>query len=244
MTNPNNVKIQHCESRQIAIEKAGLKLQELINDNCTLDKGLLLLLSGGSSLALVENIDTKNFSKAVTIGVLDERYSDDTQVNNFRLITQTNFYHKSLSAGANFIDTRIANGESSEELGQRFESALKRWCAENPEGRIIITQGIGINGHTSGIMPFPEDPAKFVKMFDDERWVIAYDATGKDSHASRVTTTLPFLRSVDASILFVCGEDKRPALARALDTNGEMATTPARVIWDMKQVFLFTDLEM
>lgn len=226
------------------IQIASRKLNEILTDTLKQKKAILLLLSGGSSLSLVENIDTSNFSKAITIGVLDERYSDNPQVNNFSLIAQTNFYQKSMSAGANFIDTRILSGESSAEPGQRFEDSLKKWREENPEGYIVITQGIGVDGHTSGIMPFSEDPAKFEKMFNDERWVVAYDATNIDSHASRVTTTLPFLRSVDASVLFVCGEEKKSALARAINFDGDTAATPAGVIWEMKQVFLFTDLEV
>ena len=232
-----NIKITNCDSKNEAVSLATSKLQQLIDDKVTAGESILLLLSGGSAWALLEKLSTDKFSDRITIGVLDERYSNDEKINNFSQLAQSNFYKNTKTAGANFVDTRVVEGESQSDLAVRFESALKKWRTENPDGKIIITQGIGVDGHTSGIMPFPENPAHFKALFDSEnKWVVAYDATGKNDNPLRVTTTLSFLRQVDESVLFVSGEDKKSAVARVFDSNESISAVPARIIFEMKRV--------
>ena len=85
----------------------------------------------------------------------------------------------------------------------------------------------------------------FNKNFNDNnKIVIAYDATGKNQYTLRVTTTLSFLKDVDVSIVFVCGVDKTDALRKTLSSDGDISTTPARIINEMKEVFLFTDIRL
>ncbi len=206
---------------------------------------VLFLVSGGSAFALLDGVDPSVFGPYLTIGVLDERYSEDPMVNNFSQLMKTHFYGTARSAGCPFIDTRLLQSETQEALRMRFEKALKQWRQDHAEGKIVITQGMGPDGHTSGVLPFSEDERGFIDTFNNpDHWTAAYDAAGKNPYPLRVTTTLSFLRQVDASILFVCGADKKEALKKVLAHEGSLAQTPARIINDMPQVFVFTDISL
>lgn len=200
-------------------------------------KEFLFLSSGGSSLKILDHIDTNNFGPQSTIGVLDERYSTDPEINNLAQLEKTQFLKKALANGANFIDTKPKQNESAEELAKRFEDALRKFS-----GEIIASVGIGPDAHTSGIMPFPEDPELFEKTFNaTEHWVIAYDAQNKNPYRMRITTTFPFLRKIDHAIIFAIGDEKKTALQKLVSENGTLAESPCRIWRENPSSELFTD---
>lgn len=186
---------------------------------------ILLLCSGGSSLELVDGFVLKSH---ITVSTLDERYSIDSSINNF---SQLMNYIKA----PKFIDTRVKAGESLEELAQRFEKALREWKEKNSNGKVVITQGMGIDGHTAGIMP--------QTVFDDEKqWVVGYDVKEKNEYPLRVTCTFTFLRHVDYSIAYITEERKKEAFLLLLAEEGTLEATPARIMREMKNVKIFTDI--
>jgi len=205
---------------------------------------VLLMVSGGSAFNLLHGINAKNLGKHITISVLDERFSEDPKISNFVQLAGTEFYRKAGERGVSFIDTRPRAGETVEELAKRFEKGLREWRERNSGGKVIITQGVGEDGHTAGIMPYPENPKLFKRLFDDSStWVVGYDAGEKNEYALRVTITHPFLRDVvDHSIIYAVGEGKREALRRVFLKEGTLWETPARIIHEMKDVKLFTDV--
>lgn len=218
------------------------KLNELLESNS--ENAILLMLSGGSALKLLEKINSDFLAPEITITVLDERYSEDTSINNFAQITQTSFYATAVEKGCHFIGTTVKEGQTLEECAADFEAGLRTWKEENPEGKVIITQGMGPDGHTSGIMPFPEDHEDFDKFFQGERWVVGYDAGNKNPYSERFSTTITFLKDiVDYSVLYITGKEKQEILTKALSEKGNIYKTPIEVIKEMKgEVYLFTDL--
>ena len=221
--------------------------KESLNDELakTDDSAILLLLSGGSTLKLLPDINTKLFGPRLTISILDERYSKEPNINNFAQLQNILFYKEALQKGSFFIDTKVTDEETLEGLAQRFEATLRNWKKANPQGKIIATQGIGADGHTAGIMPYPENPDLFKNLFEDkEKWVVGYDATlSKNQYPLRVTTTFPFLRSIiDVTIVYIAGEEKKAALQKVMSEDGSLAETPARIIKEMKSVRLFSDI--
>ena len=216
------------------------RTQDLQNLFSSSSRPVLVLLSGGSAFDLLRKIDIENFGKHITIGVLDERFSTDEKVNNFAQLTATEFYRRAQEKGVHFIDTRIKEGETLEGLVKRFEKALREWKEENPVGTVIITQGIGTDGHTAGIMPHFENP----EMFDDpDIWVLGYDAKEKLQHPLRVTVTFPFLRNiVDHSIVYAKGEEKKEIVEKIMAKQGSLAQIPALIIHEMKDVKIITEL--
>lgn len=235
---------QSAENSMESLTKAAANaLNQAILD--TGEEAVLLLLSGGSSLALLGSINTQSLGGRVIIAPLDERYSANPNENNMAQIAESEFYSKAMSAGSHFIDTRIKDGESREELAKRFNDSLREWMNENPSGNIIATIGIGPDGHISGVMPFPEDHGGFNENFNDgnsEKLVVGYDAGDKNQFPQRVTTTLNLLRKIDTAIVYAVGENKREAVKKVLADNGDLATSPARILREIEgKVLLFTD---
>jgi len=228
-----------------ATAQAAHALSQAIVDTISSNIPTLCLFSGGSAFSILNLLPIPADASVCTIGVLDERYTANPKESNFRQLVASDFCTRMLSAGASAIDTWPHSGESASELAIRFEYALRLWSTTHPDGRILITQGMGPDGHTSGMMPLPDDPEKFGELFDNEaHWVAAYDATGKNPYPSRVTTTCAFLRHVDTSIFLITGEEKRPAYTRLLTKHGDLTHTPARIVREMKSVLIFTDISI
>jgi len=232
------------QERQEVIERAVENLNRILKG--VKDYPGLLLLSGGSAFNLLDGINAENLGKHITISVLDERFSEDPKISNFVQLAGMEFYRKAGERGVSFIDTRPRLGETVEELAKRFEKSLRQWKESNPEGKVIITQGVGEDGHTAGIMPYPENPKLFKRLFDDSStWVVGYNAGEKNEYALRVTVALPFLREVvDHSIVYAAGRNKKRVLARVLAANGTLYEIPARIINEMKDAALFTDIKI
>ena len=227
------------ESAQLA----GKKLTEIFRTNK--EVSILFLVSGGSALKILTFIDSTCFDSRVTVGVLDERFSTDPAVNNFAQLSQTDFYKKITEKNCHVIHTMPFGNETPGDLATRWEQSLRDWKNNHPDGVTVITQGIGPDGHTAGIMPYAEEPEIFKSLFEDfDAWIVAYDAEGKTPYRLRVTTTIPFLLSVDVAVVYVCGLEKLDALKKTLAKEGSLAATPARVIQQMKHVSLFTDLSV
>ncbi len=227
----------------IVHEKARETLINLLRERK--DHPVLLLLSGGSAFDILKDMPNGCVGKTTTIGVLDERFSKDQEVNNFSLLEKTDFFQLAKSALAQSIDTRPHDNENLAGLALRFETALRTWHTAHPKGTVIITQGIGPDGHTAGIMPYPEDEKQFEALFlDDAHWVCGYNAGTKNQYPLRITVTIPFLRLVDHSIVYCVGQNKKEALGRVLDREGDLFETPARVIREMRDVKLFTDISL
>jgi 6-phosphogluconolactonase/glucosamine-6-phosphate isomerase/deaminase len=229
-------------TREEAFAKAAEYLNVLFFDSQP--QPILFLSSGGSALELVEYIREENILPDVTITVLDERYSRDPEENNFSRLAATRFFEIAQSKDCDFIDTRVADGESLEEFARRFEEGLRRWEEDNPNGVVIATMGIGADGHISGILPYPESKRTFDELFETEgRWVRGYDAGDeKNPYPERATTTMPFLRDyIDRAVVFATGQDKRRALDRIVAEDGALHETPGRILHEMPDVVVFTD---
>lgn len=204
---------------------------------------LLFLLSGGSGLALLDGIRAELLGPHITIMMSDERASVDQKINNFAQMAAKPFYRNATNRNCAFIDTRSREKETVEELGLRMHDALLAWRKANPQGRVVMTQGVGPDGHTCGVMPFPHDEKKFKELFEEEgKWAIGYDASRKSEFPFRATVTISFLKnSVDESIAYAVGSAKKEALKRTTVGDIEPWKTPADVMREMKKVMLFTD---
>lgn len=236
------MEIIQCPNVQEAQARAGKSLCSLLIGAKKQSRSVLLLLSGGSAFSLLTSIHKDVLGVHVTIGMLDERFSTDESVNNFAQFTKIPFHANARAAGALFIDTRIIEHETQEALATRFEKALRGWVRAYADGVVIATMGVGVDGHTAGIMPFPENTELFGQLFEDEeKWVTAYDAGDKNPYPLRVTITMPFLRMrTDHAIVYVVGEEKKAAMERVFSVRGSLVETPARIFHEMKDVRLFT----
>lgn len=198
---------------------------------------ILLLLSGGSWLDLYKNLNFTNFNSTLTVSVLDERYSPNEEENNFSQLTKIGLIASAIEKDAKVIDTRVRK-ESLQELTERFETELKKWRQENPNGIIIATMGMGNDGHTAGI---------FSPLFDNDKlndsWVRGYcfDKT-INVFNNRVTVTPFFLiNQVQTAIIYVNDGEKCQILNLIINNKGGLnSKLPAQVWKNMSQVTLVT----
>lgn len=239
------MEVIQCSNPSEARLRASEALQAVLREKKHSGIPVLLLLSGGSAFSLLENISHEVLGPHMTVGVLDERYSTDESVNNFAQFAHTALYASALAVGAVFIDTRVTNNETQEQLRKRFETDIRNWLERNSVGVVVATMGVGIDGHTAGIMPFSKNQEAFQQLFEDNtKWVAAYDAGDKNLYPRRITVTLPFLSGhVDYAFVYAVGEEKKDALGRIFAKEGSLTETPARIMRDMKNVQFFTDVK-
>lgn len=251
------MEVVRCQNNMDALRRAANAIN-LAFESCEPDP-VLFLVSGGSALHVLKEVNIGHFGARTAVSVLDERYSPDISASNFLSLQNSSFYLQAQQAGAAFLHPW--GGKTNDVIGEErkrgkimdglkesvrsFESELRAWKAAHPAGKIFVTMGIGDNGHTAGILPYPENPALFQTLFEEgDRWVVGYDATAQKSLSPlRLTLRLPFLRNeVEKTVVYVAGEEKRMALLRVIEDKGSLAKTPARILREMKDARIFTDI--
>jgi putative endonuclease len=229
------------EKKENLIKQTSFGLNKILQNN--LNKKILFLLSGGSAFNLLKKIDKQFLNPNFTISVLDERFSSDPDINNFLQLSKTNFYKNAKEKACQFIKTVPKTGESLETMTLRLENNIRQWRLHNKKGIIIITQGIGIDGHTAGIMPYPEDEFTFKKLFQSNRWIVGYDASNKNQFSKRITVTITFLiKQVDYSFVYAVGKDKQVIINDVIHNDVNLSRLPASVIQQMKNVQMHQEL--
>lgn len=234
--------INRYNSKNEAAAEAGEHLNSILTENKK--RQILLMLSGGSALSILDYVGQSALGENVTISVLDERFSQDPEINNFAQLQKSDFYTESLDADCSFFGTLPRAGETMESLAKRWEENLKNWRKENPKGIIIATLGMGADGHTAGIFPYADNRAEFEKLFLGEAWTAAYNAGNKHQYADRITATLTFFKMIDFGLAFVCGPEKKEKLDAVAAKSGRVNELPALAWHEIKDVKIFTDISI
>lgn len=227
----------HITGTEKHIAEAVLRRLEQAND-----KPVLLFVSGGSAFKVLDHIDPEVLLGDVTISLVDDRFSQDPDVNNFIQLTRTRFYQKARTREVTFFSSVPEERESLEDVSRRWEKAIRQWDSTHSADRTVLAiLGVGLDGHTAGIMPFPEDPHKFHALFEDEtKWFVAYDAGNKNQYPLRITASISFLkRMVDYAFVYVAGEKKKNILKTVM-TSTDVVAHPASVIRLMKHVEVYS----
>lgn len=202
------------------------------------DTPILLLLSGGSAFSLLENISISLLDSRITLGMLDERYDTDPTVNNFARLTQTSFFKQAVASGCFIIDTKVASGETLQNLGVRLNHTLNQWKDNNPNGVVLITLGLGKDGHTAGLMPSYVEEVSWSGVL-----AMGYEVPlAVNPYNKRVTVTSRFLKNeVTAGVAYVVGNEKCSVLAELLRAEGEIETCPALLWHSIPELTVVTD---
>lgn len=223
---------------------AGERVDDLLRKHTNVP--VLLLLSGGSAFDVLPYISHEVLGANVSITMLDDRFSTYAEANNFVQMTEHSFMDVCMETGCYLFGTQVNVQEPLSEYSQRYVAFLERWLRENENGRVVAIMGVGTDGHTAGIMPFPEQEAVFYHLFEQpDDIATAYDTGNKSKYPIRVTVTNNFLRTyVDHAVMYAVGATKQDALERVVAPDGAVHETPARIIHDMPDVMLFTDLKL
>jgi 6-phosphogluconolactonase/glucosamine-6-phosphate isomerase/deaminase len=205
---------------------------------------ILLMIAGGSAQEIVSSIDPELLNDQLTVTVTDERYTDDIVDNNFASLQGTSFYNNLISAGSYCIDTQIFSGENHNEHAVRFAKNLADWKRDFPNGKIIALFGVGRDGHIAGIIPNILSNDEFDQKFNNPNiWAVDLIATD-NPHVERTSITFPFMKLIDFPLVYMVGSEKTDALAKITAKEGDLYTTPARVLNEMKEPIIFTDISI
>lgn len=221
-------------------QAAGTALGETLRNYQEDGLSVLLLVSGGSALALLQYVPEKSLGNQLTFGVLDERWTQVEAEQNFTQLTQTDFFSRAVAAGSVPLESLNTNEPSCVSAALKFASVLQKWRQENPTGVVIVTMGVGIDGHTAGI--FPGD---VTNEMNGSSLVVGYRLPPKvNPYTERITVTNTFLKNwVAATFVYVVGKEKK-LIVQKLSTLLETTTNtsfPAGVFAGMKNVRIFTD---
>jgi 6-phosphogluconolactonase/glucosamine-6-phosphate isomerase/deaminase len=206
---------------------------------------VLLMLSGGASMKILEHVE-EGLGQNVLVTMLDDRFNEDPKVNNFAQLMEHPFTQKCVKSGCYIFGTQVNAKETFAEYGQRYERMIANWLEQNPEGVVIAVMGVGEDGHTAGILPHPEKPQVFNMLFEEPDDIsVTYDANGKHEFPLRLTVVNDFLRrKVDYAIMYAEGEGDREALEAIIAEAGELHVTPGRIVREMQDVQIFTDITL
>lgn len=239
----DGVRVERFPSVSGAQEAAVAYLNDILAQY--VDRPVLLLLAGGSSVALYDKLNPEYFSADLTVTVTDERFSNELDINNFAILQSTHFYDELIQVDAFCINTQPNHEETIEQCANRFERNIREWRKDFPKGTVIAVYGIGKDGHIGGIIPGVLPQEEFDKKFNNPEILVSHiDATGKTEYPLRFSTTIPFMKQdVDHALVFVSGPEKQEALKLALSGDSKYFELPATVIREMKDVTVFTDIQ-
>jgi 6-phosphogluconolactonase/glucosamine-6-phosphate isomerase/deaminase len=217
------------------------QLSSLLGDQT---KPVLFLYSGGSSLTVLEHLSVLLASSSlshVVMAPVDERR--DRLHSNVASFRDSEFFERYVQAGVVCIDVGDLS-LSINDLADRYDQQIKTLCDDisSHDGAIVSLLGMGNDGHTAGIFPFPENPDYFASTFiDTERFVVGYDVGGKSEYRERITLTFPALQQADHTFVYVTGENKRAAFSSS-QSDGPESIVPARLWKHLRNVYLYTDI--
>jgi 6-phosphogluconolactonase/glucosamine-6-phosphate isomerase/deaminase len=204
---------------------------------------VLFLYSGGSAIKVLDHIRTDAFGPHLTVMPLDDRFTAELSRSNCLQFENTHCFSVAKSAGSVFIRSVAESGETRDDVANRLNSQLVKWLETNPAGRIVAIVGMGPDGHTAGIMPYPHEEELFSEIFiQTPRYYIAYDAKHRNPMPERVTATVNLLQRVDDVVFYACGSIKKRALVEALQAGAPLHDLPGAIITRMKKVTLVTDI--
>lgn len=220
-----------------AIVRAGDELTKLLaSDNAT---PVLLLLSGGSSLSILDHCEPPTDATHLSIGVFDERFGEAEEEQNIAKIKATKFFQAAIEHGAQAVFPPTIPYANATELARACDQVLHDWSASCPSGKIIATIGVGGDGHVGGLIP---------PLAIDERWsgawVIPHEVSPSvNKFPRRATVTFHFLLTkVDHAFAYMTGNEKRHTLETLLGAKMHKEEFPAAVLFDMRDARLFTDI--
>lgn len=198
-----------------------------INEQLRSGKRVLVLLPGGSSIQVAalahQQLDSNRLDQ-LTLSLTDERYGEvDHPDSN---------WHQLAEAGVVF-DPReqiipVLNGLSMDDTIHAWGQALEHAFAANDV--VFGFFGMGPDGHTCGILP--GSPA-----VESTAYTAGYDA----GNFQRITMTPRAIQHVQSGVLYIMGENKRPAL-QDLATDKPLAEQPAQILKQVPSLTIFTDI--
>lgn len=203
------------------------------------DTPILLLVSGGSALSLLDHVTLTDDRASITVSVLDERFSVTAEHTNFEQLRHTELYRHGQAVGVEFISTAFDGIDEVEAAARVLEDRWKAWKTKHSNGVVMATMGIGADGHVAGLLDVAETTQA-------TGWVLGYRVPSTvNQYTQRVTATYTFLEEVvDETIVYAIGNEKSRYLQMIQEEIVADTALPVSVLPRMREVRIFTDQVM
>lgn len=196
-----------------------------INKQLAEGKRVLWFVTGGSSIQVQSKVADKintNLPGRLVITLTDERFGAENHPDsNWYQLKQLGFEIEK----AKIIT--FLTGESFTDTTKRLREVLKEEL-EKADYK-IGNFGIGIDGHTAGILPHTD-------AVNSPELVCAYETP----QFNRVTITPKVILELDEAIVFAMGENKWPILEK-LEKEFPLEEDPSQILKKVPLLTIFTD---
>lgn len=206
------------------------------------DAPILFLISGGSALSVLDKIETEALGPNMTVVMMDERFTTDTNGNNYSLLTQTAFYKDAEGSGVQFISTLPRSGERHEQFSERIGREVDTFIETHSDACILGLFGIGEDGHTASIFPATEQD--FTDAYTSEQTYVAITRP-QEQYPFRISITPAFIEEkISEVVLYAVGSKKCDNILSYMHTKNFGAhEIPALIPARHPNTTLFTDCE-
>jgi len=199
--------------------------------NRKLEKGkrVLWFVTGGSSIKVQSRIANKiktNLPGRLVITLTDERFGEENH-------SDSNWFQLK-QLGFEIPNAKIIvflTGESFRETTERLREVIKEEIKKADYK--IGNFGIGIDGHTAGILPNSE-------AVNSKELVCAYGTPQFD----RITITPKVILELDEAVVWMQGEDKWQVVKDLIENDIEIIKQPAQILKKVPLLTIFTDYRL
>lgn len=204
------------------------------------DEHILLLVAGGSALAVLGAIDGTKLCSKVTIATTDERFTHDAKGNNFMQLQETNFYKNAREVGAQCINSKPQMSDTHESFTKRLLLAFEDYYKTHSNSYTIGLFGIGEDGHTASI--FPTSESEFISKYGSGALYVSL-VNNSLQYTYRTTVTPTFIEEkIDDVVLYATGNTKCDNILNYMhNRNFTHYQIPALIPAQHQQSILFTD---
>lgn len=212
------------KSKNPALEIAKITAKNL-KEHLSKGEKVLWLLAGGSAInyyhLMKDMFDYKADFSLLSIALGDERYSKDPQHAGatWPLYNELGVFKQLISKGATVYDMLLGGTLQSE--AERFDAFLKQSIFMG--SYILSNQGIGVDGHTAGIIPI-EDIKVFTGIYQGNLEAVGHIYGG--DHPKRITITPNLIDKVDSLMVYAVGEGKKDILKKLFNIQNGKIPTP------------------
>jgi 6-phosphogluconolactonase/glucosamine-6-phosphate isomerase/deaminase len=213
------------------------------------DDESLLLLSGGSAIKayppIAKAISQQVVSRDLVVGLVDERFGPVGHADsNERLLAEkVDLVEMCQQYGVEFGSV-LQSGAPLEQAASQYNEWLKhRWAT----ARRIAVLGIGMDGHTAGILPM--ESGMFEKIFGGQDLVVGYRLEDGE-FAGRLTITPKAISQLTDIVVVATGPAKESVLRNVFGSEVAKSNIapphqkPATILHNHPSVTLFTDISI
>ncbi|MFW5419311.1 6-phosphogluconolactonase [Nocardiopsis sp. CNT-189] len=223
--------IVHPDAGLLAKAAAARIVTRLVDAQAARGSASIVLTGGGIGIAVLAELAKAPARDAVDWGALDVWWGDERYLpagDPERNETQA---REALLDGVGLDPARVhampapdgpdgPGGDSPEAGAERYAEALRAAARPGEPAFDVCLLGVGPDTHVASL--FPEQPA----LYEEERSVVAVHGAPKPP-PTRVSLTLPTIRSAAEVWLLASGEAKAEAVRLALDPEAGPVQVPA-----------------